>query len=139
LFEVDDPYEVNALLVALTEAKFHPDPERREVAGSPFVARLCERAVEAYVAAQAAGRLDGNADQTRAFYDGRPPELILTVVRRRLAEVIHQPVWSKWSPGERAEYVRLLLSPFGAPADLVAELISDDSNAEQNTPAAERN
>jgi hypothetical protein len=129
-FEVDEPYEVNALLTALLEAKFHPDPKRREVAGSPFVARLCERAVEAFAAAQAAGRLPGNPEQTRAFYQGRPGEPTLAVVRRRLAEVTALPVWAGWSPEQRAEYVRLLLSPFAAPDDLVAELIASVQDAE---------
>src|SRR5579884_4222449 len=110
LFEVSDPYEVNALLTALLEAKFHPRPEHPELAGSPLVARLCERAVEAFAAAQAAGRLPDRPERTRAFYRARPPESILAVIRQRLGEVAGAPVWDGWSPTERAEYVRLLLS-----------------------------
>ena len=45
LFEVNDPYEMNVLLRALFVAKFHAPDDGPELAGSPILARLCERVV----------------------------------------------------------------------------------------------
>jgi hypothetical protein len=68
LFAVDDPYEVNVLLRALFAAKFHAPEDGLELAGSPILAQLCERAMDAFVAAEEAGFLPGNADHTRASF-----------------------------------------------------------------------
>ncbi len=127
LFEVDDPDELHALEIALSDAKFKPFPDSRPHLGDPLVARLCERVVEARVAAQAAGVLPSNPDQTQAYYGGRPPDWIWAVIRRGLAEATRLPVWAEWSSQQRADYVRLLLSPFAATNNIVTELLADGS------------
>lgn len=46
-FQTDDYFELLALHRAIIEAKFHLDPEDRDVPGSPILARISERIVEA--------------------------------------------------------------------------------------------
>ena len=85
LFVVDDPGEVMALLRALFAAKFHAPENGPELAGSPTLARLCERAMDGFAAAQETGRLPGNAAQTRATWSLPPGPHIIASVRRHLA------------------------------------------------------
>ena len=128
LFEVDDEAEINALLMTLLEAKFHPDPERREISASPLVARLCERAVVAYAAAQDTGKIsggNGGGRKTLDFYRGSPPEMVLAVVRLRVAEVTTGSNWQRWDRSARQDYIRLLLSPFVAEEALLERLLEE--------------
>jgi hypothetical protein len=88
LFAVDDPHELNALLRALFAAKFHAPEDGLELPGSPLLARLCERAMEAFVAAQEAGLLPGDAAQTRASHRAMTPGTeVVASVRRHLVAV----------------------------------------------------
>lgn len=128
LFEVDDGSEVNALLKTLLEAKFHPDPQRSELQGSPLVARLCERAVVAYAAAQEAGKIPGGGgggQKTLDFYLGPTPELVLAVVRTRIAEAAARDWWRGSDRNARQDYIRILLSPFVADESLLDRLLEE--------------
>ena len=87
LFVVDDPYEMNALLRALFAAKFHAPDDGPELAGSPILARLCERAMDGFTAAQEAGRLPGSVAQTRAVWALPPRAEVVASVRCHLAVV----------------------------------------------------
>jgi hypothetical protein len=126
LFAVDDPYEMIALVRALFAAKFHAPEDGPELAGSPILARLCERAMAGYAAAQEAGLLQGNAEQTRAAQRSMPPgPEIIASVRRHLSAIMARGDhgnWFRWSPDERAEYVRLVFRPYVAEESLVREL-----------------
>ncbi|MDB5311322.1 MAG: hypothetical protein JWO38_5524 [Gemmataceae bacterium] len=134
LFVVDDPYELNALLRALFAAKFHAPEDGLELAGSPFPARLCERAMEALAAAQEAGLLPGSATQTLAAHRAAvPPEPVSASVRRHLSAVAARGGnWGRWSLDERADYVRLVFRPYVAEESLVRE----GAGAGQAEPAA---
>jgi hypothetical protein len=136
LFVVDDPYEVNALLRALFAAKFHAPEDGPELAGSLILARLCERAMEAFVAAQEAGRLPGNAEQTRArFRSLLPGSEVVASVRRHLSAIASSGTnWDRWSPNERADYVRLVFRPYLAEESLVRQL-AEAGIAEQGASA----
>jgi hypothetical protein len=124
LFVVEDPYELNALLRALFAAKFHAPEDGLELPGSPFLARLCERAVEAFAAVQEAGLLPGSAAQTRAALGAvAPPEPVIASVRRHLSAVAARGGnWGRWSLDERSDYVRLVFRPYVAEEPLVREL-----------------
>lgn len=136
-FTVTDGAELHALLKTLLAAKFHPDPEVAEVPGSPPVARLCERAVEAVTAwDECHGRVD-QAERTRAWFrDARGNTSVLSVVRKRITECARHSVWREWSTEQKAEYVQILLSPYSANEALVQELV-EAGNAEQ-VAAADR-
>ena len=43
---IENFYELNALWAAIMEAKFHDDPDKPEVQGSPFVSNVAERVLE---------------------------------------------------------------------------------------------
>ncbi len=133
LFVVDDPYEMNALLRALFAAKFHAHDDGPELAGSRILARLCERAMAGFVAAQEAGRLPGSPAQTRAAWAMPPGSEIVAAVRRHLA--VGGGNWPRWSPAERAEYVRLVFRPYAAPEELVQELAGSAPDAEPGAAA----
>jgi hypothetical protein len=110
LFVVDDPCELNALLRAVLAAKFHAPEDGPELAGSPFLARLCERATEAFANAQEAGLLPGSAGQTRVALRSMPPgPEVVASVHRHVAAL--RGNWEQWSPDERADYVRLVFRP----------------------------
>jgi hypothetical protein len=129
LFEVTDPYELNALIRVLMQAKFHPDPTFFEVQGSPFVARMCERVVEAYAAAQEDRKLPGDPGRIRATSVDTPPDTVLDTVRLRISECASRGPWREWTTEQRSEFVRLLLSPY-TPIDLlVAELVALEPEA----------
>lgn len=129
LFAVDDPYEVHILLQALFAAKFHASEDSLDLAGSPMLASLCERAMRAYVAAQEAGLLPGDADRTREeFRSLAPTAEVIVSVRRRLAVIAAGcGNWDRWSPMERADYVRLVFRPYAAEESLVQELANAEN------------
>jgi hypothetical protein len=43
---IENFYELNALWAAIMEAKFHDDPDKPEVQGSPLVSNVAERVLE---------------------------------------------------------------------------------------------
>ena len=135
LFAVDDPYELNALVRALLAAKFHAPEDGLELPGSPLLARLCERAVDALAAAQEAGRLPGFGGHTRPAGAAPPSEPIVASARRHVSAVAARGGnWAGWSADERAAYVRLVLRPYVADAALVSELATS-SRAEPGAAA----
>ncbi|VTS06056.1 hypothetical protein [Tuwongella immobilis] len=123
-FVVDHPVEIHALVQALFAAKFHAHGDNLELAGSPIVARLCERAMEAMIAAQDAGHLPGNPQETRGRFQSRSPEShIIEAVRRHLAAIAGCGTnWDLWSTSERSEYIRLVFRPYLVDDALVDEL-----------------
>lgn len=130
LVSVDEPGEIVALLRALFAAKFHAPEDGPELAGSPILARLCERAMTGFAAAQEAGRLPGNAEQTRAMWSLPPGPDIIASVRRHLSLAADgRGNWSGWSPAVRAEFVRVLFRPLVAAESLVQELVLNASDA----------
>ena len=117
LFSIEDKWELLAMYRALMAAKFSPESPR-ELPGSPFLAAVCERTV-------AALQEHGIGSQSPSSWAEwlqaeRFPEQ-LAFVRQLLAECRK---WPEWSLAQRQEYVRLLLSPFRASADTIAELLA---------------
>ena len=43
---IENFYELNALWAVIMEAKFHDDPDKPEIQGSPFVSNIAERVLE---------------------------------------------------------------------------------------------
>lgn len=136
LFAVDDPYEMSALLRALFAAKFHAHDDGPELAGSPVLARLCERAMVGFAAAQEAGQLPGSAAQTRAAWPKPPGPEVVASVRRHVSTVAAgRGNWGRWSPAERIEYVRLVFRPYAADEELVRELADSSPIVEPSAEA----
>ena len=124
LFSVSDPMELLALHRALMEAKFHPNPEHREIQGSPFVARIAERVVDALIQYEISERNKTAGDSWISWRDATKHDLCLNVVRQRLAET-SRIIWDNMTSDARRAYVRDLLSPLIAGDDLIGNLIDE--------------
>jgi hypothetical protein len=122
LFTVSDGYELHALFLALMEAKFHPEPRSPELQGSPFMARMCERAAEAVTEWMASKGWQDQGERLRSTYLSEPDDVTLTAVRKRLGEC---KKWTTWSDDERVLYVRLLLSPYSPGEGVVRQLVAE--------------
>ena len=122
LFTVSDGYELHALFLALMEAKFHPKPEMPELQGSPFIARLCERAAEAVAVWMVSKGWSADAERMRAVYRCEPSPVVLARLRQQVVEC---KKWSHWSDDERTHYVRLLLSPYTPGEAVVRQLVDE--------------
>lgn len=114
-FRVSDPTELHLLVRALIEAKLPGLPRDGDLAGSPIVARLAERASSAH------GRepgLPGAKGDWRHF----SPEHAYweAAVSRSLLDAD----WLRRATREQQEeYVRLLIIPFQATDNVVAALV----------------
>lgn len=114
LFEVSDRKELLALHRALMEARFHPDPEQPELAGSPFIAAMSHRVVDALASED---RPKWDAWRKAESHRHRFP-----VVLSRIAEA---NAWPGWTDTQKHDFVELLLAPFRAEPTTVAELVEE--------------
>lgn len=124
LFSVTDPMELLALHRALMEAKFHPNPESREIQGSPFVARIAERVVDALIQNEISEGRKGTADSWTAWRDAAKHDRCLSVAKQRLAET-SKSIWESMASDARRAYVRDLLSPLIADDGLIGRLVDE--------------
>lgn len=103
---------------ALMEAKFHPSPENRDVAGSPYVADLAHEVLDAIIAAEHEAGNATRAEQWRAWRRAAATKWVLERVRSLAVE---DPQWSRLTHDERVDLVRRMASPFVADeADILA-------------------
>lgn len=123
LFEVRDKHELSALLRTVIAAKFQEDPDVPEVPASPFVADMAHRLADAVTENDDRPGARERAVEWRKAEGHRDA---LAVVRRRIVEC--KP-WSGWDESERRRYVLLLLAPFRAEEQTVAELIREGDEA----------
>ena len=118
LFEVSEKYELLALHRALFEAKHHADPDDTAIVGSPYVAALSLRVVDALA------ELDDPptfGPGWREWQRAEKHEHRLPLVRSRIEEC---SPWSKWDADQKREYVRILLAPLVAEATTLADLVA---------------
>ena len=108
---VSDPHELIALHRALFEAQFSATPLDKDVPGSPLLASLANRVVEAL------------SHQDPRWLDWRVasmhPERV-RIVRERLP---NDRRWKHMSLAEREEHVKIHLAPLIPDDDLLAELV----------------
>ena len=112
-FSVTDKYELLALHRALYEAQFSVDPHDRDVPGSPILANLANRVVDALTA------LDPRWADWRSA--DRHPDRVLIAERHLLAD----PRWTNMSRPERIAQVHNQLAPLVPSQDLVSKLAGD--------------
>lgn len=108
-FVVDDLSELLALQRVFREAKFCTEADDVEVSDSPVVAKLFERLIKTLVAQEV--ERDGEDARQRwvqwlAIDESR--DEWNAALRRAKADTR----WAKFSPDERIEFAKLLLSPF---------------------------
>jgi len=113
LFAITDNYELIALHRSLFEAQFTVEPHSRDVPGSPLLASLANRVVDALT------QQDPRWSEWRIA--ANHPDRV-QIVRRRLPE---EPGWSGMSQAERETHVRNHLAPLIPDGDLLHSLASD--------------
>jgi hypothetical protein len=120
LFEIDDAHELRALHRVLLEAKFHDAPDDAAIAGSPIVAALANRVVDALAMIDArAGKADAWGGWRRsATATSRP----WAVAVRRASET---GGWIAWARDKKEAYARILLSPFVPDANALARFVDE--------------
>lgn len=121
IFVVSDPAELVALQRVFREAKFCKEPDDIEVSDSPVVAQLFQRLVAILIEKDV--ERDGEdarlrwaqwlaIDESRDEWDA--------AVQRANAEAR----WATFSPDERFEYLKILLSPFTVTQEVVERFVS---------------
>lgn len=100
--------EMLALHKALMEAKFHPEPENLMVSGSPLVASISNRVVEALVEMEIQ-KNPSKQDSWKRWLDIKNQK---TFWNRALEYACEFNYWGKFTEDEKRHYVSCLLSPF---------------------------
>ena len=125
LFCVSEPLELLALWRLVAEAKFHPDPEDRDLWGSPYVNALSTRLANAMlVSCEARGDLDQVA-RHRKWVSSLPDNVVLPVVKAHLKNDAKTDWWRDQTQEQKFAYVRGCVSPFEPDRDYLAQLIHE--------------
>ncbi|HET7229380.1 MAG TPA: hypothetical protein VFJ16_05225 [Longimicrobium sp.] len=123
-----DRMELYALHRALMEAKFHADPDATEVQGSPYVATVSHRVLDALIVAEEAERNQRAADGWRDWRRGEQHDWLRRFVLTRLAQ------YPRLTPEQRIDYVRALTGPLIVDEAWVAAVIADAAEAGKDAP-----
>jgi len=113
---VIEDVELLALHHAIMHGKFFENPRLPEAQGSPHLAAVADRVLDALAAK------DERWNEWRQASPTRHAEL-LESVRQHLKKTRRLPAWQTWSHEKRRKVVRLLLSPLIADDELVDLLI----------------
>lgn len=103
MLKIDDRTELMALIRALIESKFCEDPSDDEVAASPLVSAICQRAVECLAQ-------DGKMKKRMDWLKVEPGDMRWKQAISRAVKA--RDFWKKASQEEKSELARILLSPF---------------------------
>jgi hypothetical protein len=125
MFVIEDEVLLEALVRALCTLKFMSSPDRlavREMAGSPLVAEVANRAYDALVDDYRRALKEGYAERAelRRAAEGQP--LALEAVRAHLRYA--EESWRTWSSEQKRSFVRILLAPYFAGPELVDSLVA---------------
>lgn len=125
MFEVTDYYELIALNKALFEARYHADPNHREVPASPFVAAIHERVLAAIFAHDC---LPQSKIDAFLKWSNRTNEH--AAVRRHLTD----GNWCQMDAVTQRECVIVLVRPFVATESEINALIEFAQNDHDTKP-----
>ena len=123
LLAISEPTELLALWRLVSEAKFQPDPEDKDLWGSPFVHALSVKVaaalLEGYVRAGDFAAIEAH----KCWLASLPNNVVLQVVRTRLREDAQTRMWAALSRAEKREYVRGCIAPFLVEPEFLEGLI----------------
>ena len=125
LFSVTDEHELNALWRLVAEAKFHPEPDDRDLWRSPYVQSLAVRIADAQLELE---RRRGNAhgvERHLAWRRSLPNNVALDAVRLKLREDSLEPWWKELSHSHKRAYVLARVAPFVVDEAFLDGLIRD--------------
>ena len=106
MFEVTDYHELLALNKSLFEARYHANPDHREIPGSPFVAAIHERVLAAIFAHDKTPQ-----SKIDEFLDWSNRKLEQDAVRSHLID----SNWCRMDSDGQREFVTILVRPFLQP------------------------
>lgn len=105
---ISEHAELVVLHKALIEAKFHPEPENLLISGSPYIADICNRVVDALIEIE--------SQKNHLKYDGWMQWLDIkrqkTFWNRAIKYAQEFNRWDKLTIDEKRRYVQCLLTPF---------------------------
>jgi hypothetical protein len=106
---IDDYHELLALHRALMEAKFHGEPNDPAVPGSPFIAAVANRVVEALVAHDVERKGAAKREEWARWRAITPDR---REWRLALGHATAMAKWDEWDDEMRTGVARTLMSPF---------------------------
>ncbi|RFA29925.1 hypothetical protein CAI21_08855 [Alkalilimnicola ehrlichii] len=108
---IEDPNELLALHRCLLEAKFSPDPDDRDIAGSPIVAKLANNVVAELEAREGAQW----GEWRRAENHPQKVSALVSALSQRSLQDLPQ--------SERAAFIHDALAPLVASEELIDEVV----------------
>lgn len=120
-FRINEYHELLALHRALLEAKFADDPNDRDIAGSPFVAKFAREVIKALVGHDGDRKGQQGVDRWEKWLalDSSRREWRVALQRAR-----ERPEWGKWDEAERRDCARVLLAPFRVSDEQITAFLS---------------
>lgn len=119
-----------ALHKTIAAAKFARHPETPEVQGSPHVAEVANRTLDALIEEVRSTRGEAEAKKWENWRQVRIGEVPWNIALSRLNE---SKVWHNWSKSELNKVVRDLLAPFVASSEVIEALIDEaESNSAED-------
>lgn len=127
---LSDYHEVYALHRAILEGKFSRVPRDTEVTGSPFVASVANKTMDALIQME---RELGREDAARTWEERRQmkPELMGEYWEAALRDLEGAEIWLTWSIEKKREVAANYLSPFIASDDVMRRFIEEADKVAQ--------
>lgn len=129
--EITDYHEIYALHRAILEGKFSETPRDTEVCGSPFVASVANKNMDALIQIE---RDRGCEDAARIWEERRQlnPETHAEYWEAALRSLKGAKIWLTWTLEEKREVATTYLSPFIASDEVMRRFIEEADKAAQS-------
>lgn len=112
--------ELRCLHLTICEAKFHEDPNRWEIQGSPFVGETANKVYDLLISNAPTPE---KAAEWEAFRNLEQNNMVFPVVRSRSAQSFRE---NDWSDETKRKYLVDLAAPFTLSESLTAKLLCGD-------------
>ena len=119
---ISDFDELLALHRTIMEAKFHEHLEQIEIAGSPLVASVANRVLDAIIESE---HQTHGPERSRVWEEWRQVSPAKRQWRIALSRVDPSGLWPSWSWDEKKHFAELLLSPLSATEELLDRFIRE--------------
>jgi hypothetical protein len=120
IFSIDDYDQLMALHRVMMEAKFTPEPNDRDIQGSPLVAAIADQIVECLTDMDSAKTGAAARSKWQAWRTISPERREYQIIQAKLNS---ESAWRKLSAAEQTQYVKDLVSPLLISDQLIRELI----------------
>jgi hypothetical protein len=125
LFSISDASELPALLRMVVEAKFHAEPNDKDLWSSRYVHALAQRISDAVLLQYQA---EGNMQLARShmkWVQSLPDNDVLPAVKAKLRNDAGAQWWLRMSHDQKLAYVKGCVSPFQPQAEFLEGLICE--------------